>query len=963
MQSNQRVSNTPISVLCVAILSTLMLVACGGGGGGGDAPISTSTLGTGPNGGSGGNTGGGGGTPPPIVVIQTATLWSDTATWGGTKPVAGASVLIPAGKQVVIDENTPLLNELIVEGELLFKPAVTAELNANVIKVKSNGALRAGSSTSPFTGLATITLRSTDIAGSSVGMGTRGILVDTGGKLELFGKPTAVPWTKLNAHANAGSTALTLERSVDWKAGDQIVIAPTEWYGTPWVTQAVHDASTATQKLSVASVAGATVNTNSAVNAFRWGLLQYATDRGMSLTRGTFNKPHANVPDTLDERAEVGNLTRNIVIQAPDDTAWRNSGFGAQVMIMDRNSSLQMDGVELRRMGQQGINGRYPIHWHLLSYAEGATTSSGDVVNHFVRNSTIADSKHRCLVIHGTNGVTLQNNICYNIKGHAIFLEDAVEQRNVIEGNLVMRVRSPIDALSTTAHEKAGHMCGASAAYWLTNPNNTVRNNVAVDAQGNGFWLSYPQKPVKQGKNVAVRPFNLAHAPFENNSARSNGNHGFMLECAMNDDAGNLELLNYSPTTDGSAFNYTNGVVPVLKWITSAKNNGGYVNRVIKPSYQEWVSADNLGRAFSGAVQYGSELKHSLIIGTSLNNRQPYPSFADPQLAVASYHSQMDITQNVFMNFKNAGSLVNTGSGDLSSGVFGTEDYYIRPLEKGFKRNTGNKLINADAGFRAKPPHLQAGYTPTSNNNWTLAGAIWDSEGYWGAAGRFWVLDSDFLRAPDCTAIVSKVPTNVPNGLSCAGPYYGVGSFQLGRGNPLVYTDQYSFYETIHATRLDASDNVLGTWRVERGDISNFLGNMRHFVAFKGGTYTLRFPEYPNNVTPKVSPRWINLQIENMIASGDSFVLGVQYDGSITPGTVHLSPGGNGGFSATHTRVMTAVNSRALVASGDGTKFWQDTANNMIWVKITPYTGSFWNGITPNSDDDLYRVMSLRIQQ
>ena len=137
---------------------------------------------------------------------------------------------------------------------------------------------------------------------------------------------------------------------------------------------------------------------------------------------------------------------------------------------------------------------------------------------------------------------------------------------------------------------------------------------------------------------------------------------------------------------------------------------------------------------------------------------------------------------------------------------------------------------------------------------------------------------------------------------------------------------------------------------------------MRHFVAFKGATYTLRFPEYPNNVSPKVSPKWLNLVVENMIAAGDSFVLGLQYDGSVTPSKVHLSPGENGGFDPAHTRVMTPVANRAAVANGDGTRFWQDNANNMIWVKFTPYTGNFWAGVQVNSDADLYRSMALRIE-
>ncbi len=902
-----------------------------------------------------------GGSSPVVATPKTVLLWSDAATWGGSKPVAGAAVLVPANMKIVLDENTPALGDLTIEGEVSFLAGVTAELSAATIRVQKAGALRAGSSTTPFTGRATITLTSQDTASSAAAgsMGTRGILVSGGGKLELFGSAPAVPWTRLNAHAAAGSTALTLERNVNWKAGDQIVVAPTEWYGDVWVAQSVHDASTATQKLTVASVNANTINTTTAVNAFRWGLMQYMTDAGISLTRGTFTKPHPDAVEALDERAEVGNLTRNIVIQGANDAKWTNNGFGAHVMVMDLASSLQMDGVELRRMGQEGLTGRYPIHWHLLSYAANGAVL-GDAVNHFVRNSTVWDSRHRCMVLHGTNGVSLTNNICYNIKGHAIFLEDAVERRNKIEGNLVLRVRSPIDALALTAHEKAGHMCGASAAYWLTNPDNTVRNNVAADAQGNGFWLSYPQKPVKQNANVALRPFNMAHGPFEFNSTHSNGNNGLMLECAMTDDAGNLELLNYSPTVDGSEFNYTNGITPVIKSISTTKNNGGYVNRVIQPSYVQWAAADNLGRAFSGAVQYGSSLKHSLIIGKSLNNRQTYPTDADPQLAVASYHSQMDIIQNTFAHFPNAGYVLKDVQGDVSSGAFGTNDYYIRPVEKGMWRNPGNRFIAADAGYRAQPPHLQPGYTAASRYNWTLSGAIWDPYGYWASAGRYLVFDTPFLSDASCTQLKTTVPTGNRNGLSCAGPYYGIGNMQLNFGLPNA-TDPYSPLDTLDVTRLDAAGNSLGKWRVERGDTSVMLGNMRHFAAVKGGSYVVKFPEFPNNNAVKSHPQWINMTLENMLTASDSVMLGVHYDGATAPSRVFVSPGGNSNFDG-NSRAMAPGANRAAVAASQGTVYWRDTANNLIWVKIMPFAQNFWTGEVAGSDLDLYRPLSLRIE-
>lgn len=34
-------------------------------------------------------------------------LWSDTSTWGGIKPTVGSNIIIPIGKTIILDENTP----------------------------------------------------------------------------------------------------------------------------------------------------------------------------------------------------------------------------------------------------------------------------------------------------------------------------------------------------------------------------------------------------------------------------------------------------------------------------------------------------------------------------------------------------------------------------------------------------------------------------------------------------------------------------------------------------------------------------------------------------------------------------------------------------------------------------------------------------------------------------------------
>src|SRR5690606_9237609 len=120
-----------------------------------------------------------------------------------------------------------------------------------------------------------------------------------------------------------------------------------------------------------------------------------------------------------------GNLTRNIVIQAPDDNLWRNQGFGVHIMVMP-NSTARLDGVEIRRGGQRGRLRRYPFHWHMLSYA--GTETYMDAGGQYIRNSSVNSSANRGIVIHGTNGVIVQNNVLYDIQGHAIFTEDAVER-------------------------------------------------------------------------------------------------------------------------------------------------------------------------------------------------------------------------------------------------------------------------------------------------------------------------------------------------------------------------------------------------------------------------------------------------------------------------------------------------------------------------------------------------------
>jgi hypothetical protein len=758
----------------------------------------------------------------------------------------------------------------------------------------------------------------------------RGLVVN-GGELFLFSEAPTPTWTKLGEHAASGARSLVLKDAVNWQSGDSVVIAPTEYYGVA-----------ATERVELAAAAaGSRVQTSAALGSFHWGALQYVTSSGMSLTPDAgFVPPATPFPTVLDERAAVGNLSRRIVIQGADDTAWRNTGFGAHVMIMGLQSRVAVDGVEFRRVGQAGTTGRYPFHWHLLSYSSQGSFL-GDATGHVLRNSSIWASSQRCVVIHGTNGVHVLNNICYDIKGHAYFLEDAVERRNVLDGNLALMVRAPADAQRLQLHESTNGEGGPSG-FWVTNPDNVVRNNHAGDSVGNGFWFAFPARPLGLNSQVPILPNRIRLGEVRDNTAHSSRGAGFLLRGVPVDAAGTIDMMPiYIPTSNEQEDATNNRVRFTIQHSTAFKNlDGAYRNRVSFPDYTEWVTADNVGTVFAGSTLETNGfglLTRSLIVSASLNNRTPYPTdwWAEPPVGTATYHSTMAVSRNTFVNF----AFVD----NKSSGAFKTNDYYLRPVERGTARNDGNRLVNSAAGFRTLPPNLDG--QPLANRHWTQAGAVWDPEGYWGTRGNYHVFDVPFLTAGgNC---VPALPAG-RNGQSCAGEYYGVSQLQTD-----FDSSRWMFVAPIEVTRINAGGTPIGTWSVADGATSTMLGNMRHFAARQDGRYILRFPNRP-------LPRAFSTTIDNAYRGSDAFLMAVAFDGSVNAagyvivgeGTARHVPNANS------TRNFVAAGNLAEVENSSGDRIWQDRANNLVWFKVAG--GRPWPGtLVHNSDEDLYRQQSV----
>jgi hypothetical protein len=633
--------------------------------------------------------------------------WSDNDAWqSGMKPQQGEMAIIPSGRRIILNENPPALSGITVNGILAFSEQ---DLNLTTDYIMVHGTLQIGSPENLFQHKAIITLTGNS-AQNIMSMGTRGIMV-MGGNLELHGSSPSVVKTKINANTPQGATVAQLIETVDWKVGDEIIMSPTDYY-------LAANGNSITQKLTLSTVNNNQIGFNESLNAFRWGLLQYPTATGMSLSSNNLvtppsaNEGQKNTPLVLDERASVGHLTRNIVIQSIEDNAWTSQGFGAHIMIMGSGASAHIDGVEIKRGGQRGRLGRYPMHWHMLSYSGSQTFT--DVTGQYFKNSVVNRGVNRGIVIHGTNGLLVQNNVFFDIEGHGVFTEDAVERRNVIDNNLVLKVRNPQLPfnLMLKQHERS------SSGFWISNPDNILTNNIAADCGANGFWLAFPANPWGESASVLdtdgalMNPSRIQFGVFDNNTAHSNGRVGIMLDDVEIDNEGNTYPRQYASTTNGRdpvwpypylrSFNLSNYKV----W----KNlSNGIWDRARRPQNYGVVSADNCGRFFAGSGDDGL-VEKSLVIGTSLNhlmNGTDRPEQADfssgysssNPVAFATYHSTFDIKNNIVINFDPAQN--------KRSGVFSTEDYYIRPVEKGQARADLTVLIILAAILYGSP--LEAG--------------------------------------------------------------------------------------------------------------------------------------------------------------------------------------------------------------------------------------------------------------
>ncbi len=351
-----------------------------------------------------------------------------------------------------------------------------------------------------------------------------GTMILRGAKGILEGKATtAVPsdsgssWVRLKGDVATGAPSFYVDRPVPtWTTGDQIVLTSTDYLPSH------------SEQLEIATVTSDNTGTKITLMAgtkFPHSGTPYSL-AGIPNDNGPVddaNGPPAS-PSTektlpsrhLETRAAVALLTRSIMIASegddpmlgPDVKRYEHflSGYyGGHTVIRQGFKQYQIQGLEFFQLGQGGVIGKYPIHFHMnrkVPQPDAGKSFDGT----YVVDSSIHDSNTRFITVHATQGLLLARNVGYRSIGHGYYLEDATEINNKLYSNIGIQARAAIyDDLNPRNipgifarpgdagqevfpyHSDWDH----PSVFWIMNTWNDMQYNVAVGAGTCGacYWM------------------------------------------------------------------------------------------------------------------------------------------------------------------------------------------------------------------------------------------------------------------------------------------------------------------------------------------------------------------------------------------------------------------------------------------------------------------------------------------
>jgi cell migration-inducing and hyaluronan-binding protein len=145
------------------------------------------------------------------------------------------------------------------------------------------------------------------------------------------------------------------------------------------------------------------------------------------------------------------------------------------------------------------------------------------------------------------HSLQIESNVAFDTIGHSYFLEDGIETKNVLVDNLGLLTRAASPGANILPSDLT------PATFWITNPDNTLRGNVAAGSEYYGFWYSFPKHPTGASESVdnsrRIWPRRTPLGECSGNVAHSNEHTGLFV-----DNGPNLPGETETPTYDPKQF-------------------------------------------------------------------------------------------------------------------------------------------------------------------------------------------------------------------------------------------------------------------------------------------------------------------------------------------------------------------------------------------------------------------------
>lgn len=924
--------------------------------------------------------------------------WSSLATWGGAFPTPGAALTIPVGTNIIFDvsmADTDAPGIIHNNGNIVFDPTINTRLICDGID--NCGTMTAGSSTVPHPTNIEIALcgpRPT-VSGNSGGgplitgythdpttdaaTGNNGTTNDNYGysrgfmncgKLNLYGNFTPIP-ARLNAAVLAGATTITIDRLITAPAGATVLVTPDGFF----------NASTRTESRTLAApVTNSNVLTlNAALTFPRWGQLQYQTDAGVSLTSGTFTtmRTDATQDPTIDQRAFVCIFAPSIKIKGYDyrNTDLATYGFGFHGMTEPfLTSETVIKNVGMENYGQLGLLGRYGWHFHIPSWnADGTAKTDGyNGTNVFPPDKALIDGVtgingfNRFMDIHACLGATVQNCIGYQAAGHAFFYEDGAEEQNTMQNNVAIAPYDPGTGNRLKTHDNV------PVGFWFANPNNNNINNWGVDTPGgpwtnqHSFGLLATQIDRQHGclgfsANVPICPAYGKLGTWDGNSGLCNGAPASSLNGPTSNNGNTANRDKITTTSDGLAYPGSQGGatdVPFLLKNARLYKGFGYLNSVNNPNYLNWRVVDHQGPAFQGITNSGT-VNNPILIRESLNHESHYLANIISH-GFAAYHGTLafvKVSADGYSGGTPTVTYVNTaGPAIESTAVQQTWEEYTLPIQDFMMFNTGWAMRNSSGVWQTPPAHITEAtttydsitgttsgggkfmVTPGNNTRHYTLGILYDAWGYLstgpsqaGVPHGHIIWNQPYLTTGVATPVALQ---NNPQSVVTTTPYMGM---DLAYGTGFTLQNVATTFQRVDTTGASIAGAI---WQLHAFDTPPEVNKFHHGACPIGGLVRWSWPGTAKPTTllqgnyycaatgggsPPPNP-YLNYATDVTYWGIDWGAATAQFD---CAGQVYDSTG---------------ITSLASLQASSGFKFWHDTTNGIVWIRLRVHRQAYqWN--------------------